>query len=164
MLGRHLLEEPARAAQLKVDAERGLQERREGSIQLLDEHERRHSTDLDLAVEPKAGIRLGLAFAVRRRLDGHEVAVVSQLDPRHRNPRTRSGDVRAVGHVDEAARAPGALDRDAQVGDQLVEALDEGPRLAAALDVIAVLADGPKVVLPAGRQRTSQRNYAGLQL
>src|SRR6266853_5588689 len=36
VLGRHLLEQPAGAAQLKVDAELRLQERRKGSIQLLD--------------------------------------------------------------------------------------------------------------------------------
>ena len=141
-----------------------MQERGEGSVQLLHKYERRHADDLDLPVEPQAWVRLGLSFAVRGRLDGHEVAVVAQLDPCHRDARTWSREVRAVRHVHESTRAPGALNRGAQLRYELVEALDECPRLAAALHVIAVLANGPKVVLPAGGQSASQRDDARLHL
>src|SRR5439155_4245729 len=162
MFGCHLLEEPARAAKLEVDAERRLQECCKAAVQLLDKDERRHADDLDLSVKPQAWVWLGLAFAVRQRLDGHEVAVVAQFDPRHRNARTWSRDVRAVSNMHQAAGPPGALYRGAQVRDQLVEALDERPCLASALDVITVLANGPQVVLPAGRHSASQRDDARL--
>ena len=62
----------------------------------------------------------------------------------------------------QTAGPPGALYRGAQVRDQLVEALNERPCLASALDVIPVLANGPQVVLPAGRHSASQRDDARL--
>jgi len=118
--------------------------------------------DLYLAVEAEGGIGLRSSIAVGERLHRHQVAVVAQLDSGLGYPLAGPGDISGVGHVDEAARTPGSLDRRPQLGHQRVEALDEDQRLLAGTHVEAIQANGPQVVFPECGDGSTQGDDARL--
>src|SRR5712691_8465519 len=117
---------------------------------------------LDLPIESKTRVGLGRTACVRECLDDDRLAVVAKLDAGMGDTLSRPGDVRVVRHVDEAARAPGLLNRDAKLSDNGVESLYEGQSLLAAIGVVPVFAHGPQVVLPEGGDRAAQTDCARL--
>src|SRR4030081_3063066 len=96
------------------------------------------------------------------RLDRHQIAMVPEPDARLRHPLSRPGEVRIGSHMYQPARAPRPLDRRSKVGDDCVEALDEGQRFLPHASVVPILADRPQVVLPGSCERCPQTNDAGL--